>query len=137
MASEASSTQCLRTSETPRVFRILNLSSVDSTQDGPANSGRPFRFLLKIPFPQGGGAEDDADGGVACRGNRGRHRRAAHRILRFRSECLGQTEVQHLDRAFRWDLDVRRLEIALDDTPFVRRLKRARDRRPTENRQDR
>ena len=40
---------------------------------------------------------------------------------------LGEAEVEHLDRAVRRDLDVRRLEVAVDDALLVRRLERLGD----------
>ena len=43
------------------------------------------------------------------------------------SQRLGETEVEHLHRAVGADLDVRRLEIAMDDALLVRRLERVGD----------
>ena len=40
---------------------------------------------------------------------------------------LGETEVEHLHHAVRRDLDVRRLQIAVDDAFLVRRLERLGD----------
>ena len=40
---------------------------------------------------------------------------------------LGQTEVQHLDDAVRRDLDVRRLQVAVDDPFFVGGFERLSD----------
>ena len=45
-----------------------------------------------------------------------------HRVHRFR-----KTEVQHLHRAIVPDLDVRRLQIAMDDTLLVRGFERLGD----------
>ena len=42
-------------------------------------------------------------------------------------EQLGEAEVQDLHRAIRSQLDVRRLEIAVDDASFMRRLERLGD----------
>ena len=42
-------------------------------------------------------------------------------------ERLGQAEVQDLDHAGRRDLDVRRLQVAVDDASFVRNLERLGD----------
>jgi hypothetical protein len=42
----------------------------------------------------------------------------------FACDCLGQTKIQHLHDAVRRDLDVRGLQIAVDDAAFVRRIKR-------------
>ena len=52
-----------------------------------------------------------------CRGSFSRHR--ARSVL---IERLGQTEVKHLHLAITRDLDVRRLEIAVDDPTVVRRF---------------
>ena len=41
--------------------------------------------------------------------------------------CLGEPEVQHLHRAVRPDLDVRRLQVAMDDALLVRGLERVGD----------
>ena len=46
-----------------------------------------------------------------------------------RIERLGQAEVQHLDGAVGRDLDVGRLQIAMDDAAVVRRLERVGDLR--------
>ena len=42
-------------------------------------------------------------------------------------ERLGQAEVEHLDRSVVPDLDVRGLEVAMDDALFVRRFERVRN----------
>jgi hypothetical protein len=42
-------------------------------------------------------------------------------------DCLRQSEVEHFHRAVGPQLDVGRLEIAMDDALFVRRFKRERD----------
>ena len=55
-------------------------------------------------------------------GNRGRVRQRRSRARRRRLHRLGQTEVEHLHRAVRTDLDVRGLEIAMDDSLLVRRF---------------
>ena len=74
----------------------------------------------------GGGAEDDALARAAapsivgdCEGRRA--------IASCRSSSLRQPEVEHLDDAVRRDLDVGRLEIAMDDAPLVRRFERVGD----------
>ena len=71
----------------------------------------------------GGGAEDDAGRGGLI-GQRRRHRgvgRGPRRRAR-RAQRLGQAEVQHLDGAVGTQLDVGRLQIAVDDAVLVREL---------------
>jgi hypothetical protein len=53
----------------------------------------------------------------------------ARRRGRRRLHRLGQTEVEHLHLAARRELDVGRLEIAMDDAFLVRRLERVGDLR--------
>ncbi len=67
----------------------------------------------------GGGAEDDARGcGVG--GQRRRHRQAVVAVVGI--PRLGQAEVEHLDRTVGTELDVGRLEVAVDDALLVGRL---------------
>ena len=60
-----------------------------------------------------------------------RQRRRVQRVGRAarasRIERLREPEVQHLDRAVGPHLDVRRLQIAMDDAVLVRRLERIGD----------
>ena len=46
---------------------------------------------------------------------------------RIAGQCLGQAEVEHLHGAVGPQLDVGRLQVAMDDTPLMRRLERVRD----------
>ena len=58
------------------------------------------------------------------------HRRGVHRVGardRLRTGRSGEAEVQHLHHAIRADLDVRGLEIAMDDALFVSGLERRRN----------
>jgi hypothetical protein len=48
-------------------------------------------------------------------------------LPRIPSDELRQSEVEHFDSAFRRDFHIRRLEIAMDDAPVVRRLERLGD----------
>ena len=67
----------------------------------------------------GGGAHDDAGAGRRC-DHRRRHRQRD--IGRLGADRLGQTEVQHLHLVVGGDLDVGRLEVAVDDSRLVRLL---------------
>ncbi len=68
-----------------------------------------------------GGAEDHARR-RRRRGHRWRQLGVTGRYLGL--ERLGETEVQHLDRAVRGQHHVARLEVAVDDAVVVRRLER-------------
>ena len=73
-----------------------------------------------------GGAEDDAHAGQHGRARDGRRLRpivAARRVL-LGCQRLREPEVQHLHRPVRAQLDVRGLEIAMDDALLVRGFKR-------------
>ena len=74
----------------------------------------------------GGRAEDHP--GLRHRGRRDRRRlRDARRCDARRLHRLRQAEVQHLHRAVRSHLDVRRLQVAMDDALLVRRFERLGD----------
>ena len=74
--------------------------------------------------PAAGTAKDDARG---CRvTGHGRRQRQA-RVAVVRLPCLGQPEVEHLDRPVGPKLDVRRFEIAVDDALLVRLFETGRD----------
>ena len=72
----------------------------------------------------GGGAEDHARVRHAP-GRDGRRLRRSRRRASTRLQRLGQAEVEHLDRAVRPDLDVGRLQIAVDDALLVRGFERS------------
>jgi hypothetical protein len=76
--------------------------------------------------------EDDACCGHRWRGDRHRLSRAS--ILESRVERLRQPKIQHLDDAVIANLDVRGLEVAMDDALLVCRFERVRDLLPDWNR---
>ena len=94
-----------------------------------AAEGPDIRALVDLLPPRlfrahvGGGPDDDADSGTVRgdRGTLGRH------VGRRRIDSFGQSKVQHLCEAVRRDLDVGRLQVAMDDAAIVRRLERLRD----------
>ena len=75
----------------------------------------------------GGGAEDHAHLRRTCAVNVGELREVRRRRGSRRVHRLGETEVEHLHRAVGADLDVGRLQIAMDDALLVRRLERVGD----------
>ena len=109
----------------------------------PANAGRPVSISystqpnaqmsvrLSTAWPRacsglmyGGRAEDDA----RPRAVRHRPSAIARRVGAGRRRiAFGEAEVEHLDVPVRRDLDVGRLEIAMDDALLVRRLERLGD----------
>ena len=95
---------------------------VEDDAEGP-DVGAPIdRLAARLLGRHVGGRADDG----AERRRTLRHRRRVQRIggaaRVIRSERLRETEVEHLDRAVGPHLDVRRLQIAMDDAVLVRGL---------------
>jgi hypothetical protein len=70
-------------------------------------------------------AEDHA-GLRHCRRRHGRPVRDVGRLA-ARGDRLGEPEIEHLDRSVRPQLDVRGLQVAVDDSLFVGRFERVGD----------
>ena len=123
----------LREHERQRVGGIVGVERAAPRQhlveDGPERPDigslvhRPAARLLRAHIRRR--PQDDPGGGGVHR-NRGRARRSRTRgAVRF--ECFRETEIEDLDGPIGADLDVRWLQIAVDDSGGVRGLERLDD----------